>query len=187
LETNAGGKALPKRAWKIWLRKIGNRVMKIAPKKEPRTVPTPPRDSVPLYRYSVPPPICNMFFHKDFSGIFSRLPFFYLSSTTDGVVDNCGAYTCAGCVNNSPPEGGRKERPPRFAGGCAPPPVGRLPPFLSAKKVPLPTFIQQDDKRGVILLCLSGFFPSSRITHRPLFGMHYPLHITCFASKPSWP
>jgi hypothetical protein len=138
------------------LRKIGNRVMKIAPKKEPRTVPTPSRDSVPLYRYSVPPP-------------------------------------------------GRKERPPRFAGGCAPTACRAAPPFLSAKKEgSFTTFIQQDDKRGVIMLCYQEekspilalppapapyhcytwnlFLP--RITHRPSFL--YPVS-TPFISRASHP
>jgi hypothetical protein len=130
------------------------------------------RYSVALFRYSVAPPSSNALSHKDFSGVFSRLPFFYLSSTTDGVVNNCGAYTCAGCVNNSPPRGGAKKSPPEVRGGlrppcppfgreldppggASPPPATRLPPpFLSAKKEgSFTTFIQQDDKRSVIMLC----------------------------------
>jgi hypothetical protein len=118
------------------------------------------RYSVPLHRYSVPPPRSNTLSHKDFSGVFSRLPFFYLSSTKAGAVNNCGAYTCAGCVNNSPPLwGGRKKKPPRSSRGAAPPlssrlrrsrtrpprggeapPATRLPPPLCQprKEVPLP-------------------------------------------------
>jgi hypothetical protein len=54
----------------------------------------------------------------------------------------------------------------------------------------IPTFIQQDDKRGVILLCYATKESLSTTYHSPasafISGI-YPLHITCFASKRSWP
>jgi hypothetical protein len=58
-----------------------------------------------------------------------------------------------------------------------------IPPLLSFERLITTTFIQQDGKRGVILLCLSA--SSSRLTHRPSFLYPVSTPFILRASHPS--
>jgi hypothetical protein len=158
------------------------------------------RDSVALYRDSVAPHRYNTLSHKNFSGVFSRLPFFYLSSTTDVVVNNCDAYTCAGCINNSPPQrGGRKRTPPVRGGlrppcppfgreldppgGASPPPLRGSPPSCQPrKKVPLPPSFSRMTNRVSSCCAIKGIsYCGTTSSHRALSLLYvksFPHHVS---------